>query len=452
MCAMVRVRDVLGGRYELLEVLGRGGMGVVYRANDRVLERVVAVKVLPVDRAENPILVTRFEREARAAAALNHPNIVGVFDSGRDQDLRYIVMEYVDGENLAQLLRRRGPLPPHEVVEIGAHVASALAAAHQAGIVHRDIKPANVMISASGTVKVLDFGIARAAESTSLTQAATVLGSAPYLAPEVSQGQPADARSDIYSLGCVLYEMLTGRPPFTGDLPAAVMNQHITASPRPIRELRPDVPAPLDGLILAMLAKEPSARPQSAGEVAQRLPASLDETVPGAALTPTAPTAPLAGPTLPMEAPPGVPVRPEPAGDPAGPGGPGGARGPGDPGGPGGRGRRFGGLLAMVLAAAVALVVAGVALALLGAFKAPKQPASTSTSSSRSTPPPTTTARTPTTTGTRPRQTTTTAPTRTTTTTATTTTTPTTASTSSTSSTPSVPAVTGSTGATTPPK
>jgi serine/threonine-protein kinase len=310
---MAHVQDVLAGRYELLDVLGRGGMGVVYRATDRVLARPVAIKVLPVERAEDPSLVARFEREALAAAALSHPNVVAVYDSGCDEDTRFIVMECVPGENLAQLLRRRGPLPPREAVNIGAQVAAAMAAAHRAGLIHRDIKPANVMADGNGRVKVLDFGIVRSLAGTTLTQTANVIGSAPYLAPEVAQGRPADERSDVYSLGCVLYEMLTGRPPFSGELPAAVMHQHNTAAPRPPRELNPDVPPALAGLVLAMLAKRPSQRPGDA-ELAQALgPLTADGNgAPRAGVrapltAPTGVTAPLLAPTAaeaPLVAPP----------------------------------------------------------------------------------------------------------------------------------------------------
>ena len=269
--SMPAVREVLSGRYELLEVLGRGGMGVVFRARDRVLGRVVAVKVLPAERAEDETFVARFVREARAAAALNHPNIAAVFDTGRDEDTRFIVMEFVSGSSLAAVLRRRGSLPATEATAIAAGIAGALDAAHGAGIIHRDVKPANVMVDDRGAVKVLDFGIARVASDTSLTQTATVLGSAPYLAPEVARGERADERSDIYSLGCVLYELLTERPPFTGELPAAVLHQHATAPPRPPRELNPRIPDALDALVVQMLAKAPSARPQHVRDVARAL-------------------------------------------------------------------------------------------------------------------------------------------------------------------------------------
>lgn len=274
---MARLQEVVAGRYELLDVLGRGGMGVVYGASDRVLDRTVALKVLPVDRADDPTSVARFEREALAAAALNHAHIVAVFDSSADGPTRYIVMEYVAGESLARLVRRRGRLPAQDAARIAAQIASALAAAHRAGIVHRDIKPANVMLDEDGTVKVLDFGIARAAAGTSITQTAIVLGSAPYLAPEVSQGESADARSDIYSLGCVLYELLTGSPPFTGELPAAVLHQHNSAIPRAPKELDPALPAGLDALVMQMLAKRPDQRPQHAEELVRGLPASIGD-------------------------------------------------------------------------------------------------------------------------------------------------------------------------------
>ena len=273
-------------------MLGRGGMGVVYRATDRVLGRTVAVKVLPAERAEDPTFVTRFEREARAAASLSHPSIVAVYDSGRDGDTRFIVMECVPGESLGQLLRQRHPLPAADAVEIAAEVASALAAAHRAGIIHRDIKPGNVMVNDELQAKVLDFGIARAIATTSLTNTAIILGSAPYMAPEVTRGETADERSDIYSLGCMLYEMLTGGPPFTGELGAAVMHQHNTASPRPLRELNPATPAALDALVMQMLAKQPNERPQRASELvdALRACAALPGAVGAAGTAVTEPT------------------------------------------------------------------------------------------------------------------------------------------------------------------
>jgi serine/threonine-protein kinase len=296
---VARVAEILAGRYELLEVIGRGGMGLVYRGRDRVLERTVAVKVLPAEYAENPTLVERFSREARAIASLSHPNIVAVFDTGHEAGLRYLVMEFVPGASLAQLLANRGPLPVPEAVESAAQVASALAAAHRAGIIHRDIKPANVMAEPAGHVKVLDFGIAHAAADPALTRTRMVLGSAPYIAPEMALGEKADERSDVYSLGCVLYEMLTGGPPFTGELPEAVMSQHTSVAPRPPHELNPAVPPALDELVVRMLAKRRDDRPLGAAELISELRASVREPTTPATAAPTAPAPPTAAPTAP---------------------------------------------------------------------------------------------------------------------------------------------------------
>ncbi|HWE59801.1 MAG TPA: protein kinase [Solirubrobacteraceae bacterium] len=305
---MAGVQEVLVERYELLEVLGRGGMGVVYRARDRVLDRVVAVKMLPLDRAQDSTAVARFEREARAAAALSHRNIVAVFDFGADAETRFIVMEYLRGQSLAELVHEQGAIAVGEAVEIIAQVAEALAAAHAAGIVHRDIKPANVMVDDHGHVKVLDFGIARLTSGTSLTQTAMVIGSAAYLAPELIRGTSADARSDIYAIGCVLYELLAGQPPFTGELAAAVLHQHNTAAPAPLTRLNPAVPAALDGLVQSMLAKEPSDRPQDADAVISALSA-VD--VAGEEGVATLPLGDAIAATLPLEAPTRViPARP----------------------------------------------------------------------------------------------------------------------------------------------
>jgi hypothetical protein len=274
MSGMDGPRRTLAGRYELLEVLGRGGMGVVYRAQDLVLRRTVAVKVLPAELAEEqPAHVARFEREARAAASLAHPRIVAVFDTGIDDGTRFIAMECVSGASLAAILADRAPLDPARAAKIGEQVADALAAAHAAGLIHRDIKPANVMLAEDGSVKVLDFGIARAHGHTTLTQEQSVLGSAAYMAPEQAQGERADERSDIYSLGCLLYAMLTGRPPFAGDSAAAVLHQQVSADPRPLHETNRAVPAALEALVLSMLAKSPASRPQSAAQVRDELAA-----------------------------------------------------------------------------------------------------------------------------------------------------------------------------------
>jgi eukaryotic-like serine/threonine-protein kinase len=268
-------RRTLAERYALGEVAGRGGMGIVYRASDLVLRRTVAVKVLSAALVEDDSThVARFEREARAAAALAHPGVVAVYDTGADEATRFIVMEWVSGRSLATILRDSGPFEPASAIEIAAAVADALAAAHAAGIVHRDVKPANVMVTEDGAVKVLDFGIARALDATGLTHASSVLGSVPYMAPEQARGEPADERSDIYSLGCLLYALLTGLPPFTGEL-AAIVHQHVNLDPRPLREENGRVSPALEALVMAMLAKSPEARPQSAALVRDRLQATL---------------------------------------------------------------------------------------------------------------------------------------------------------------------------------
>ncbi len=296
----------LAGRYRLDEVVGRGGMSTVYRGTDLSLDRVVAVKVALDPLVEqSPIYLARFTREAQSTAALSHPGVVTVYDAGADGPTRFIVMELVPGRSLADILRDEGPLEPARAARIAAQVADALSAAHAAGIVHRDIKPGNVMVTPDGQVKVLDFGIARALDSQSLTQTATVLGTSAYMAPEQALGQPADARSDIYSLGCVLYEMLTGEPPFTADVSAAVLHQHVRVAPKPARERNPAIPPALDELVMQMLAKSPDDRPQTAADVRDRLDQALaqPENEAGAPTTvalaplpapvPEAPTAPL---------------------------------------------------------------------------------------------------------------------------------------------------------------
>jgi serine/threonine-protein kinase len=234
-------------------------MSSVFSGWDRTLGREVAIKVLAADLVEDRVFVERFDREARAAASLSHRNVVAVFDSGVDAGARFIVMERVSGRTLASHLRD-GPLPIEQAVEIAVSISQALGAAHAGGIVHRDVKPGNVMLADNGQVKVLDFGIARALAATSLTRASTVIGTAGYLSPEQAEGGPVDARSDLYSLGCVLYEMLTGRPPFVADSAAALVNQHLTRPPEPPSRWRLDVSPALDEIVLRCLAKDPGAR------------------------------------------------------------------------------------------------------------------------------------------------------------------------------------------------
>jgi serine/threonine-protein kinase len=293
-------RTVLAGRYRLDEVIGRGGMSTVYRATDQSLGRTVAVKILLAVLAEqDPTYAARFEREAKAAAALHNPSVVTVYDTGTDDGSQYIVMEYVAGRSLEQILRDEGTLDVAQATRIAAAVADALASAHTAGILHRDIKPANVMVADDGAVKVLDFGIARRLDGTAITQAASVVGTASYMAPERALGQPGDTRGDIYSLGCVLYAMLTGAPPFAGEVSAAVLHQQINAEPRPPSALRRGIPAALDAMVLSMLAKAPEQRPASAAEVREGLLALSASSV-------TAATTPLTAATTAM------PARPRP--------------------------------------------------------------------------------------------------------------------------------------------
>jgi serine/threonine-protein kinase len=262
---------VLGNRYEIRSLLGTGGMASVYLGTDRVLDRPVAVKVLARQFAGDASFVERFRREAQAAAGLNHPNLVSVFDTGSDGDIHYIVMEYVQGRTLADVIRDEGPLHPQRAAEVAEGVAAALAFAHRAGLVHRDVKPANVMITTSGDVKVMDFGIARAQSGDSLTRTESVLGTATYFSPEQAKGESVDARSDIYALGCVLWEMLGGRPPFTGDTAVTVAMKHVRDEPAPPSSVNPDVPPPLDAITLKAMAKNPANRYQTANEMAADL-------------------------------------------------------------------------------------------------------------------------------------------------------------------------------------
>jgi serine/threonine-protein kinase len=268
---MTRHGQVLAGRYELGLLLGVGGMASVYRATDRVLERTVAVKVLGPPSDQDPALVERFRHEARAAAGLSHPNIVAVFDSGSEAGVHYLVMEYVQGETLADTLRRQGMLAPCWTAEVGRWVCQALQAAHARGLVHRDIKPANVLVSRAGQVKVADFGIASAAARPILTDGGIVLGTAAYLSPEQAQGGPVDARSDVYALGCVLYELLTGAPPFVADSPLGLATRQAAEAPAPPSRRNPQIDPDLEAVIMTALAKEPARRYQTAWAMGQDL-------------------------------------------------------------------------------------------------------------------------------------------------------------------------------------
>jgi serine/threonine-protein kinase len=293
---------VLNGRYQLHRQLGRGGMATVFLAHDQLLDRPVAVKVLNADIAGDPSFAERFRREAQRAGQLNHPNIVGVYDYAEEDGTYFIVMEYIEGRSLDEILRAEGPLHPDRAADVATDIAAALALAHRNGVVHRDIKPGNVMIAqGSGQVKVTDFGIAKAVGGgTELTQAGTVMGTASYFSPEQAQGKSLDPRSDLYSLGVVLYEMTVGRPPFVGDTPVAIAYQHVQEKPAPPRSVNPNVPPALEAITLKLLAKDPTLRYPSAEDLradlrrfreGATLPAAGATAVAAAATTAMPPTA-----------------------------------------------------------------------------------------------------------------------------------------------------------------
>jgi eukaryotic-like serine/threonine-protein kinase len=273
---------LVGGRYELGELIGYGGMAEVHRGRDIRLGRDVAIKVLRADLARDPSFLNRFRREAQAAAGLNHPSIVSVYDTGEDAGVEgtaqpFIVMEYVQGRTLRDIVKAEGKLPPRRAMEIVADVAGALDFSHRGGLVHRDVKPANVMITQTGAVKVMDFGIARAVadNSATVTQTANVIGTAQYLSPEQARGEAVDARSDVYSTGCLLYELVTGTPPFQGDSPVAVAYQHVRENATAPSSRVPGLPRALDSIVMKALAKNPQNRYQSAGEMRTDLQRAL---------------------------------------------------------------------------------------------------------------------------------------------------------------------------------
>ena len=270
--AGMTIPRLLSDRYELGETLGYGGMSEVHRGRDVRLGRDVAVKVLRADLARDPQFQHRFRREAQNAAALNHPAIVAIYDTGETASdygpLPYIVMEFVDGRTLRDIVKTEGPMNEQRAMETMADVCAALDFSHRNGIIHRDVKPANVMINNDGAVKVMDFGIARAlADGQGVTQTAAVVGTAQYLSPEQARGELVDARSDVYAAGCVLYELITGEPPFTGDSPVAVAYQHVREDPTPPSHQNPEVSAALDAVVLKAMSKNPANRYQSAAEM-----------------------------------------------------------------------------------------------------------------------------------------------------------------------------------------
>jgi tRNA A-37 threonylcarbamoyl transferase component Bud32 len=272
------VGEVLSDRYEVEELVGTGGMSSVFRAHDRLLDRKVALKVLHQQYSDDDDYVERFRREARAVAALSHPNIVTVIDRGEHEGRQFIVFEYIHGENLKALIERRGPAPVTTALELAMQIARGLSFAHQQGLIHRDVKPQNILLNGDGQAKVTDFGIARSLDvQQGMTQTGTVLGTSDYIAPEQAQGQRVDEHTDVYSLGVVLYEMLTNEVPFPGENFVAVAMRHINEAPPSIRDKRPDVSPRLEAAVQRAMAKRPEDRFQTMADFCRELEADLAE-------------------------------------------------------------------------------------------------------------------------------------------------------------------------------
>src|SRR4051794_5626369 len=302
------IGSVFDGRYRIERKLGAGGMADVYLAEDQELGRRVAIKILNDRHAADDSFIERFRREAKNAAGLSHPNIVSIYDRGEAEGTYYIAMEFLEGRSLKELIVSRGPAPIKVTIDYARQILAALAAAHRQGIVHRDIKPHNVIVGPEGRLKVTDFGIARSGAS-QMTEVGSIIGTAQYLSPEQARGAPVDQTSDLYSVGVVLYEMLTGQVPFTGDTPLEIAMKHLSEVPKPPSELRPEVPHDLDSIVLRALAKDPAERYQSAEEMDADL-ARVAEGMPVDPETETAATAVLSGSGVMAAAPTSVLTRP----------------------------------------------------------------------------------------------------------------------------------------------
>lgn len=262
---------LLGNRYEILEQLGGGGMAIVYKGRDTILNRLVTIKLMRPEYTSDEDFVRRFSREAQSVAKLSHPNIVSIYDVGRENEIHYLVMEYVDGEDLRSIIKREGFLEPAKAVRIASQVCDALEHAHESNIVHRDVKPHNILITRYGRAKLTDFGIAREASTATVTTTDTILGSVHYISPEQARGEVSDQKSDIYSLGVVLYEMLTGTVPFSGDSPIAIALKHIQSEPEPLIDRKPGIPVALERSVMRALHKDPLKRFMSASEMSSHL-------------------------------------------------------------------------------------------------------------------------------------------------------------------------------------
>jgi serine/threonine protein kinase len=268
---LIGAGTVLSGRYEIIELVSEGGMAMVYKARCRMLDRIVAVKILKDEYSSDLNFVQKFKTEGLAAAQLSHPNIVNIFDVGQEEDVYYIVMEFIEGETLKEYIQREAPLPVEQAITIATMICDGLQHAHEKGIIHRDIKPHNIIITETGIVKVADFGIAKAISKKTITYGGNIVGSVHYIAPEQARGEPVTRTTDIYSLGCVIYEMLTGRMPFDAESPITVALKHIHDDPVPPRSFNSEIPKALEAVILRAMAKNPVQRFASAQDLRNAL-------------------------------------------------------------------------------------------------------------------------------------------------------------------------------------